>query len=325
MLPPWNRGLVRDVEGGRERLGRPRPQMTTSLRLPISALILTRDEEPNLAFCLSSISPWSGEIHVLDSGSIDRTVEIAKDYGCLVHQHRYANHASQLMWALENISFNFPWLLLLDADNIVSARLRDDLAVELPKASPDVVGFYTGYEQYFRDRRVRGFKSRNLTVVKLGHVRVDPSELVDYRLVPDGKTGNVRGAMMHRNRKEDDINFWVDKHQRFAARQAAEEVLRSSGRTTWSFRPRLVGSPDERIAWFKQRWYRMPLFARPVLYFGYRYLVRLGILDGWNGLVFHVLQALWYRLLIDVNIMEIRTRIAAGSITLDDLAGSAGG
>lgn len=70
-------------------------------------------------------------------------------------------------------------------------------------------------------------------------------------------------------------------------------------------RPRIFGTPDERVAWKKNIWARLPLFVRPCLYFLYRYVVRLGFLDGRQGFVFHVLQAFWYRLLVDINLEEL--------------------
>jgi hypothetical protein len=68
--------------------------------------------------------------------------------------------------------------------------------------------------------------------------------------------------------------------------------------------PDLFGTPDQRTIWYKQRWYSMPLYVRPFLYFSYRYLVRGGFLDGKEGFIFHFLHAFWYRLLVDINIDE---------------------
>ena len=102
---------------------------------------------------------------------------------------------------------------------------------------------------------------------------------------------------------------------------AAEEVLRRKHLLNWStdLRPRLFGNSDERTIWLKNCWYHMPLYVRPILFFVYRYFLRLGFLDGWNGLVYHVFQAFWFRLLVDVNISEIRRDIEAGRMSTADL------
>ena len=89
---------------------------------------------------------------------------------------------------------------------------------------------------------------------------------------------------------------------------AQEELLRRSSHDTWVIRPSLLGSPDQRIVWFKIVWYRMPLYVRPFLYFFYRFVLRRGFLDGKQGFIFHFLQTFWYRLLIDIRVDELRQR-----------------
>ena len=86
-----------------------------------------------------------------------------------------------------------------------------------------------------------------------------------------------------------------------------EEVERRRG-LPWRITPRLFGAPDERVLWLKTLWYRMPLYVRPFLYFIYRYFVLLGILDGKNGLIFHFLQAFWFRFVVDVRLDELQQR-----------------
>src|SRR5439155_16706874 len=105
------------------------------------------------------------------------------------------------------------------------------------------------------------------------------------------------------NVREADIGFWIEKHNRYALLQARVEALRQgSGLLT----PRLRGNPDERTAWMKRTWERLPLYLRPALYFGYRYFLRLGFLDGKEGFVFHFLQGFWYRLLVDIHLDDLR-------------------
>ena len=69
-------------------------------------------------------------------------------------------------------------------------------------------------------------------------------------------------------------------------------------------RPALFGNPDERVLWRKNLWRRLPAYLRPFLYFSYRYVLRLGFLDGKEGFVFHFLHAWWFRLLVDIKIEE---------------------
>jgi hypothetical protein len=121
----------------------------------------------------------------------------------------------------------------------------------------------------------------------------------------DGAVGHLRHPLDESNRKEDEILFYVGKHLRYAEAFAREEMKRRDG-LAFRGEARLFGTPDERVLWQKRLWYRMPLFVRPFLYFSWRYFVRLGLLDGWNGFVFHLLQAFWFRLLVDLRIAELR-------------------
>ena len=151
---------------------------------------------------------------------------------------------------------------------------------------------------------------------------MDHSELVDFRFVIQGQTKRLAGAVLECNQNESTIDFWLDKHQKFSSRIAIEEVLRRAGMLRWSISGRLLGNPDERMIWFKNIWYHMPLFVRPFIYFTYRYFFRLGLLDGVNGFVYHFLQAFWFRLVVDIKISELNEEIRNGTMTLEQLQSS---
>jgi hypothetical protein len=153
---------------------------------------------------------------------------------------------------------------------------------------------------------------------------VEGGEFVDFRYKVKGAVGFLRGHILENNVKENSLDFWIDKHQKFASRMAAEEALRRAGRLRWALDARLLGNPDERLIWFKCRWYSLPLFVRPFLYFAYRYVWRRGFLDGRTGLLFHFLQAFWFRLIVDVKLFDLEQRIASGEVSLDDLERSHG-
>jgi glycosyltransferase involved in cell wall biosynthesis len=291
---------------------------------PVSVVVLTYMEELNIENCLRSVAGWSTDIHVLDSGSTDRTVEIAQRYAHHVHFHAYVDHASQVAYVISELPLRFEWLLLLDADNEVSEELKRSIDEVLGGADQGNDGFYSRHRHVFRGGEVRGLKRWWLRLFRHRNAEVDESELVDWRLRLRGPTGFLRGEITEHNLKEDDLDFWIDKHQKFASRMAAEETLRRSGVIGWSIQPRLSGNPDERMAWLKDRWYSCPLYVRPFLYFGYRYFWRMGFLDGWNGLLFHFLQAFWFRLLVDIRVSDLEHQIAAGKLRLQDLAAGHG-
>jgi len=149
-----------------------------------------------------------------------------------------------------------------------------------------------------------------LKLVRRSAAWSDEHERLDFRLYVCGRTGLLRGDLIEDNANEAEIAFWTSKHIRFARLQADEECARRTADPGWSIRPSWFGSPDARTIWLKTIWYRLPLYLRPFVYFFYRYVLRLGFLDGKQGFVFHFLQAFWYRLMVDIMIDERR---AAGS------------
>lgn len=115
-------------------------------------------------------------------------------------------------------------------------------------------------------RSIRSEYEAAVAEERRSRLRIDDSELVDFRFIVDGPTGTMSGAIIESNQKELDIDFWFDKHQTFARRMAIEEILRAKKMLNWSddLQPRLLGNPDERMIWFKQLWYGIPLYSPSV-------------------------------------------------------------
>lgn len=297
------------------------------MSVPLSILIMTMNEERNIGVCLANIAPWAGDVVVVDSGSTDRTLAICAEHGVRTLHHPYVNHRTQAAWALASVPWKHDWLLLCDADNVVLPDLKASIERMLAGDRGRVHGYYTGHHRYFRNQRVRGVGERRLLLVRRSRVRVDESELVDFRFIVDGPIGTLTGAVIENNHNEVDIDFWIDKQQKFARRLAIEEILRSEGMLAWSgdMQPHFFGHYDERTIWLKNAWYRMPRYVRPVLFFMYRYVLRGGFLDGWNGFVFHAFHAFWFRLLVDLHIGQYRDQLRQGAITIEQLLAIAAG
>ncbi|MEK7994841.1 MAG: glycosyltransferase family 2 protein [Planctomycetota bacterium] len=291
--------------------------------VPLSAVVLTHNEEVNLEASLRNVAGWCKEIVVVDSGSSDKTVEIARRFTDKIFVHPYEDHASQWDWTFRNVPFACDWLLLLDADFIVSAQLRDSIASAL-RAPKDVVGYFVHHRYVFLGRQIRfgGTKKWWLRLVRRADASVDRSELVDFRVVVAGRTQKLHGLVLEDNKKEYDLDFWIDKHQKFSSRMAVEEVLRRDGVLRWQISPNVFGNSEERISWFKQRWYSLPLYVRPFAYFFLRYIFLAGVLDGWRGFVFHFLQGLWFRLIVDLKMGMIYRRVRGGDLSIEGLADS---
>ena len=278
--------------------------------IPLSVIVTTRNEEANVERCLRSVHSFADQIFVLDSESADRTVEIAQGYA---EVHTLAYDHSRIIpwifqWGLDNLPLRNDWVLILEADQAVTPALRTELAALL--ARPDEVredGFYIHRRQIFRGKPLRfgGYGSKViLKLFRRSRSGLDPVEQ-DTRVYVRGLVGRLRAPLEEWNLKEDSIQFYLQKHLRYAEAFAREELERRRRGLPWKATPRLFGTPDERILWLKDHYYRMPLFVRPMLYFLYRYFFLLGILDGKTGFVFHFLQAFWFRLVVDIRLEEM--------------------
>jgi glycosyltransferase involved in cell wall biosynthesis len=282
----------------------------TSRRAPVSVVVLTKNEERNLRACLESVSGWAADVFVVDSGSTDATLMIARQFDAHVATHPFDTHARQWSWALGELPIATEWVLALDADQRLTPELRDAISAALE--SPAADGFFLCRRQVFRGRWIKhgGYYPKYLLkLFRRRALSIDHTDLVDHHFHVAGRVAKLRGDLIEDNRNETRIAEWTAKHNRYAVLQAQQE-LAAAGGPPISLRA-VLGSPDDRTRWLKHVWTGLPLYVRPVLYVSYRYFLRLGWLDGKEGFIFHVLQAFWYRLLVDINIDEIRSARAS--------------
>jgi glycosyltransferase involved in cell wall biosynthesis len=275
----------------------------------VSAFILTRNEERNLEDCLKSLAGWCTDIHLVDSYSTDRTLDIARRYGVQIHQHAFEGHTRQRTWALRNLPFQHEWVLALDADHRVLPELRDELRQLFARPPEEMDGFFVKRRQIFRGRWIRHgcyYPKYQLKLFQHAKAYLDDDEF-DYRFYVPGRTGKLKHDIVEANQNEWRISFFIEKHNRFATEQAREEILRARGLLHYRTNVSFFGNPDQRSLWMRTRWRAMPLYLRPFLYFIYRYFFRLGFLDGKEGFIFHFLQSFWFRLLVDIRREEMES------------------
>jgi hypothetical protein len=226
--------------------------------------------------------------------------------------HPFESHARQWRWAIETLPLRHDWILGLDADQRVLPELQRSIAAAI--ARPDgAAGFFLNRRQIFRGQWIRhgGYYPKYLLkLFRRDVVQIDEHDLVDHHFVVRGSTRRLRGDLVEENHNESTIAAWIAKHNRYAQLQAREEL----GGERDVVRGAALGNPDERVRFRKRLWARLPLFVRPCAYFFYRYVLRLGFLDGKQGFIFHFMQALWYRLLVDINRDELSRPAPAAAV-----------
>lgn len=274
-----------------------------------SFIILTYNEEQHLPRLLRSIESLNAPVFILDSGSTDRTIEIGEQYGAQFLTHPFENHPKQWEFALRNFAVTTPWVICLDADQIVTEDLKHLLLNFDNSAYTGIKGIYFNRKNFFKGKWIKHggyYPFYMLKMFRFGIGYSDLSENMDHRFVVPGQTAIWKnGIIVEENLKENQISFWIDKHNRYSDLVAQEEVERLNQLRQQTVKPRFWGSPYERTAWLKQLWWRLPRYTRPMLYFIYRLIFKLGFLDGRTGIIFHFLQGYWFRLIVDIKIDEL--------------------
>ena len=273
----------------------------------IALIVLTLNEDVNLPYCLDSVKGLATRIFVVDSGSTDKTHEIAKRHGAELVVHPFETQADQFNWALASLPIDTEWILRLDADEYLLPELRDEIRARLPILPPSVSGLYMKRRVFFQGRWIRHggyYPTWLLRLFRTGTGSSEQLEMDEHLIVAEGRTERLEHDFVDQNRKG--LAFFTHKHEEFARREASVLMRWEggiSGRTGQV--GRLNGAPPERRRWVKKNLYaRLPMFHRAFLYFFYRYFLRLGFLDGREGLMFHVLQGFWYRFYVDAKLAE---------------------
>ncbi|GGG97085.1 glycosyltransferase family 2 protein [Pedobacter zeae] len=271
-----------------------------------SFVILTFNEEIHLPRLLESIKNLNAKTYILDSGSTDKTLEIGTAYGAEVLQNPFENHPKQWDHALKNFQIATPWTIGLDADQIVTPELFRMLANFNNDEYRDINGIYFNRKNFFQGKWIRFGTFYPFYLLKMFRTGVgfsDLNENMDHRFIVPGKTEIwKKGWLLEENLKENDIAFWKSKHERYSDLVAREELERMQKLRVQRVTPNLLGSPDEKRAWLKRLWWKLPLGFRPYLYFSYRMFFKLGIFEGATGIKFHYLQGFWFRQLVDKKI-----------------------
>ncbi|MDO8557242.1 MAG: glycosyltransferase family 2 protein [Candidatus Jorgensenbacteria bacterium] len=285
------------------------------VKLPLSVVILTNNEEKNLGRCLESVSGIAGEVIIVDSGSTDATRDIAKRFGAKIYKHPFTNQADQFNWALNNTKIKGEWILRLDSDERLTPELADEIKETLLEVSPKVSGFFLRRRVYFMGRWIKHggyYPAWFLRLWRTGDGKIEDREVDEHTILLRGESRRLKNDFIDDNRKG--LEEWVAKQNRYSTREARELMGLAKEE---QLSARFGGEQAERKRWIKQNLYgRLPLFVRAFAYFFYRYFLRLGFLDGKEGFIFHLLQGCWYRFLVDAELYEMRGK---GGASLQNL------
>jgi len=271
------------------------PATRSTVAVPISVLILTKNEERDLPGCLASVA-WSDDVHVFDSHSTDCTVAIAAARGARVTARAFDGYASQRNAALHGLDFKHPWVLSLDADERVPSALAAELAEFARSPPPGVVACRLRRRDFLGARWLKHAQISPfyIRLVRPRHVRYERE--INEVLEADGIVHDLEQPFDHYPFSKG-LSHWIAKHNAYSTMEASCALASRRGATAFSPAKAFFARDfNERRLHQKELFYRLPL--RPLVKFLYVYLYRGGFLDGSAGLTYAVLQSLYEYLIV---------------------------
>jgi glycosyltransferase involved in cell wall biosynthesis len=266
--------------------------------LPVSAIIAVRNESRNLARCLASLREI-GEVYVVDSQSTDDTVDIARSFGAKVVQFFYAGGwPKKRQWAIDSLPLAHDWILLLDADESLTPELVEEIRNAVQ--NPDCNGYHVALRIYFLGRELRhsGASFYKLALFRRGkghyecRLKEQDSSMADMEIhehvVVEGETAKLSAPVLHHNVCS--LSDYIRKHDTYSNWESKVWLNRPT--RTDELPPSLMGTQAQRRRWLRRKFFLLP--GSSLAYFLYKYVVRLGFLDGVPGLIYCCFQGIQF-------------------------------
>jgi glycosyltransferase involved in cell wall biosynthesis len=265
----------------------------------VTTIITTKDEELHVARCIDSVR-LLGRVVVVDGGSGDRTIEIARAHGADVVEHAWQGYADQKNWALAEAGITTPWVLFMDADEYLTPAGRDEIHAAIRNGS--AAGYLLPRAQIFLGRRLGHawwYPDYQLRLFRADRGRFEDRRVHEH-VVVDGPESTLREPIMHENLKG--LAAMIERHNRYSDLEVAELLDPAAVRREGSF----TGSWMDRRRALKDRvWFRVP--GRPTVRFLWLYVVKRGFLDGRQGRIYCRMIAM-YDAMIDAKLAERKLR-----------------
>lgn len=277
-------------------------------RIPVSVIVMTLNEQANIAGCLDGLARFD-QVFVVDSGSSDGTASIAAGRGATVIPFAWnGRYPKKKQWCLDRLPFRHDWVLFVDADEWATPALVEEIA-RLFRSEPVCRGYFIEGRYVFLGQTLRfGQRNRKLALFDRHAASFPPCDDLSvarmweveghYQPTIDGTVGRLAAPMLHLDEKP--LFAWFERHNRYSDWEAE---LGANGALD-----HLTSAESPRRRLVKRAFRAMP--ARPVAVFLYSYVVRLGFLDGVAGLHFALARSFYYWQ-IGVKRRAIRARASA--------------
>jgi glycosyltransferase involved in cell wall biosynthesis len=255
----------------------------------VSVLILTKNEEKDLPGCLASVA-WSDDIHVYDSVSTDKTVEIAENFGAQVTSRPFDNWASHQNWGLQNIKFKHAWVFYIDADERMTPELMDEVQNAVNQAG-DNVAFRIQRRDFYLNTWLKHVQTSPFYMRLFKSNKMRYERMVNPISIADGSVGQLKSYLDHFPFSKG-ISHWIERHNSYSSFEAAQIIENRKTQAAFSIIKAITAKDfHERRFHQKECFYRLPM--RPLVKFLILYVIKRGFLDGKAGLSYAILQSIY--------------------------------
>lgn len=272
-----------------------------------TAIILTKNEENNIVDCLESMKGFAKRCVVVDCGSTDQTVELAKRHGADVYFHAFEYYARQFNWGIEHGSIDTEWIIRLDADERFPEALKSEIERLIAKYEGQPMnGIAIEADLIFLQRPMRhGLRNkRKLMLFKKACGCIEDRRRDAHSVISEGFSISAKNHFLHYNHH--DLDAYIKKYNWYATREVLDYIdYTVKGETTEQADPIIAAHRKNKFGLY----YKAPKFLRCWLWFIYNYIFRLGFLDGKEGLIYCYFECYWYRYLVDAKIYEFEKGI----------------
>lgn len=269
--------------------------------MKLAIVILVYNEELHIDRCISEAKKISNDIFIIDSYSNDKSIEIIKKHGLHVVQNTFVTHAQQLEFAISCVPHKFDWILRIDADEYLDSNATESINNFAATFDDNCDGVFINRKILFLSKVLNfgGFQKNYILRLFRRSASYVQKRSMDEHIIVQGVTKVLSGNIIDHNLN--DLSFWMHKHIGYSKKEAIECLNEKHSTLNTA---NIVTLRQK----FKYLYYRINNPVRPILYFFYRYFLRLGFMDGTVGFYYLLLICIWYRVIVDIEIKRLSER-----------------